>query len=148
MLILCLLALVSLALCSKGFYESRKNNPYGLTKFFYWMGIFVWADAVVFGAFWFLVSLSILFIIKSWLLFLLIVSVFYFVRSLGETIYWFNQQFSTINRNPPHTLRGYKLFKNDSIWFVYQIWWQCVTVISVITTIYFTVLWIRTIYSY
>jgi len=140
-----LLLLLSLFLFCKGVYESHKNNPYGLTKLFYWMGIFVWADAVVFGLFWFLVSLVILFVFKSWLLFLLIVSVFYLVRSVGETIYWLNQQFSTLNRNPPHTLRGYKLFKNDAIWFVYQIWWQCITVISIITTIYLAALWIKLI---
>ncbi len=136
-------ALVSLFVFLKGFFESaKKGNAYGETVNLFWMGIFVWADAVVFGAFWFLSAL-ISYILHDWVLFLLILSVFWAIRSLGETIYWFNQQFSTIDRNPPKNLRGYRFFKNDSIWFVYQIYWQCVTVASIIFTIYFAHQWLK-----
>ncbi|HSX08747.1 MAG TPA: hypothetical protein VLF93_01180 [Candidatus Saccharimonadales bacterium] len=138
-------ALFSFSIFIKGLVESYKKNAKGVTILLYWIGIFVWADAVVFGLFWFLASLFVLFIFRSWLLFLLIFSVFYLVRSIGETIYWFNQQFSHLERNPPHTLIGYRLFKDDSLWFVYQMWWQCIIVISVITTIYLTTLWIKTL---
>lgn len=130
----------------KGLYESvKKKNSFGETAFLSWLGIFVWGDAVIIGLFWFLSSLVCL-LVKDWILFLLILSVFWVVRSMGETSYWFNQQFSTINRNPPERLRGYRLFKNDSIWFIYQIYWQCVTVVSIIATIYFANLWLRSIH--
>ena len=133
--------LFSLALSLKGFYESYdKKNVYGLTPYLSPWGIFVWGDAVIFGIFWTLVSVAVL-ILKDWILFLLIISVFWVVRSFGEAIYWLNQQFSTINRNPPEKLMFYKLFKNDSVWFIYQIFWQSITVVSLIFTIYFAKIW-------
>jgi len=57
-------------------------------------------------------------------------------------MYWLHQQFSTLERNPPKSLLGYRFFGNDSIWFVYQIFWQCVTVIAVIASIYTAWLWL------
>ncbi len=132
---------LSLTLSIKGFNQSKvKNNVYGLTPYLLPLGIFVWGDAVIFGIFWALSSLVALFL-NDWILFLLIFCVFWTVRSLGETIYWFNQQFSPIKRNPPKNLPGYKYFKNDSIWFIYQIIMQCITVISTIFTIYFAKIW-------
>ena len=129
--------LFSLALSLKGFYESSaKKNVYGLTPHLFPFGIFVWGDAVIFGIFWTLVSVAVL-ILKDWILFLLIISVFWVVRSFGEAIYWLNQQFSTINRNPPEKLMFYKLFKNDSVWFIYQIFWQSITVVFFFFFIYF-----------
>jgi len=49
--------------------------------------MFVWGDAVIFGLFW-TVALIVAWVLKDWYLFLLIVSVFWVVRSLGETIYF------------------------------------------------------------
>jgi len=135
--------IIALLVFVKGLYKSTKEkNPYRETRYLSWMGIFVWGDAVVFGLFWFLSSL-ISYLLKDWLLFLLIISVFWIVRSLGETIYCFNQQFSNINRNPPERLRGYQFFKNDSIWFVYQISWQCVNGCMAVATIYLANLWLK-----
>jgi hypothetical protein len=126
----------------KGFYESnKKKNAYGLTILLFPFGIFVWGDAVIFGLFWTLSSIATL-LLKDWILFLLFISVFWLVRSAGETIYWFNQQFSPIKRNPPETLPLYKFFHNDSIWFIYQISMQCICVISIIFSIYFAHLWL------
>lgn len=126
----------------KGFHESNKEkNAFETTPFLLPLGIIVWGDAVAFGLFWIIVGIIVL-ILQDWILFLLIFSVFWVVRSLGETIYWFNQQFSQIVRNPPKTLPFYKYFHNDSIWFVHQIIWQCITVVSVIFSIYFAKLWL------
>ena len=133
--------ILSLLIFLKGIHETYvKKNPYGLTRPLLFWGIFVWGDAVIFGIFWTLVSVAVL-ILKDWILFLLIISVFWVVRSFGEAIYWLNQQFSTINRNPPEKLMFYKLFKNDSVWFIYQIFWQSITVVSLIFTIYFAKIW-------
>lgn len=137
-----LLGLFSVWVTLRAWKESiSKNNPYGLTKFLFLMGIFVWGDGLVIGPFWLLSSIF-CFLIKDWLLFWLIVSAFWFVRSVGETIYWFNQQFSSVIREPPERLFGYKLVKNNSIWFIHQTFWQCVSVITMIVTIYLTRLWI------
>jgi len=128
--------LISLLVAIRGGYEIRKkNNPFGEPFILFWLGIFVWGDAVILGFFWVLVSL-VCFLLKDWILFWLIISVFWVVRSLGEILYWINQQFSPIIRNPPKNLLGFRFFKNDSIWFIYQIFWQCVLVVSIVTTIH------------
>ncbi len=145
---LSIFGLFNLFIFIKGFYQCKiKANTYGITWALFPIGIFVWGDAVIFGLFWFGVSLASL-ILADWLLFLLIFSAFWLVRSLGETIYWFNQQFSNINRYPPEQLIGHKIFRGkiieeyDAIWFVNQIGMQCITVITIITTIYLTHLWL------
>jgi len=138
-----LYALFNLLIFIKGYYESKyKKNAYGFTRPLLFIGAFVWGDAVVFGPFWVLSSAVVL-LLKDWYLFLFIVSVFWVIRSLGETIYWFNQQFSTVNRNPIKNLPWNSIFHNDSVWFIHQIIWQCVTVISTIFSIYFASLWLR-----
>ena len=107
-------------------------------------GAFVWADIVVFGVFWALASIIVL-LTNDWILFLLLLSVFWVVRSLGETIYWFNQQFSTIIRYSPkgNSLLA-KIFRDDyTMWFVLQIFMQCITVVSLIFSIHFVHLWLK-----
>ena len=137
-------ALFNLVVFLQGFYQTKyKKNAFSLTRSLVFLGIFVWGDAVIFGPFWFSVSVTSL-LLKDWDLFLLSISIFWAVRSAGETIYWINQQFSTIKSNPPQTLFGYHIFHNSSIWFIYQIIWQCITVVSIIFSIYFTHQWLKT----
>lgn len=126
----------------KGSKESYKGkNTHGLVGVYVLTGAFVWADAVVFGSFWILTSLLTIYL-NDWILFLLFQSVFWTVRAWGESVYWFNQQFSErINVNPKE-MWDYNFFKNDSVWFVRQIQWQCVMVIGIISTIYLAKIWV------
>ncbi len=125
------------------FHQTKhKKNAFGLTRPLFFIGAFVWADVVVFSPFWIVASL-IPWYLQSWTLFLLILSVFWLVRSFGETLYWFNQQFSSINRNPIENLPLRSVFHNDSIWFVHQIFWQCISVLTIITTIYLSWSWLQ-----
>lgn len=117
-----------------------KQNPFGLTRGITWLGIFVWGDALVIAPLWILTSLLSLFL-GDWILFCLIASIFWSVRSLGEVIYWLNEQFAAKKRNQPHTLVGFSLVKSEAIWFIYQIVWQCVMVISIVSSIYFAKVW-------
>jgi hypothetical protein len=134
--------LLSLLFFLKGYYEvTKKKNVFGLTNHLVFLGAFVWGDIIVLGPFWILIS-TVTILLNDWYLFLLILSVFWVVRSLGETIYWLNEQFATKNRNPANTLRFYKIFKNDSVWFVYQLINQCILVVSIIFSIYFAKLWL------
>lgn len=136
--------LFNLLVSIKGFYESKyKRNAFGLTRPLVIIGVFVWGDAVVFGPFWTAVSLLSL-VLQDWYLFFLITSIFWVVRSYGEVIYWLNQQFSTLKRNPIETLPWQSIFHNDSVWFVHQIIWQCAMVISLVLTIYFSHTWLQT----
>lgn len=105
------------------------------------MGSFVWADHVVFALFW-TISAIICLLLHDYLLFALIFSVFWLVRSVGESMYWFLQQFSQINRNPPENFKIHKIFHNNSVWFVHQIYWQVITVTTIITTLTLATVWI------
>lgn len=120
----------------------EKNNL-GLTPQFYIYGAFVWADMVVFGVFWFLFSFLTLYLQDS-VLFLLGYSLFWVIRSLGETIYFFNQQYSNINRTTHKDFFFAAVFGNDdyTIWFVMQIFMQCLTVVSLLASLYFGKLWL------
>lgn len=134
---------VNLGLSVKAYYECKhKKNAFGLTMPLYPLGMYVWGDALIFGMFWALAAIASV-ILQDFLLFLLIVSVFYLVRSIGETIYWFNQQFSTIIRMRPEDYPTHKIFHNDSVWFIFQIANQCVTVVTIITTVYLFSLWLK-----
>lgn len=125
-----------------GVFSSSRGKTNGLTPQYLPLGAFVWADAVVFGLFWVIVSVF-TFLFQDGLLFLLIMSVFWGVRSLGEIIYWLNEQFSTINRNPPEKfIFLFKIFPNDSVWFINQIFWQCVLVVSIIFSVKLFTLWL------
>lgn len=140
-LIYALLAFFSAIL---GYKKCRfEKNNLGIVGFFTIYGAFVWADVVVFGIFWFLFSLVTIFL-GDWVLFLLGLSLFWLVRSIGETIYWFNQQFSTIQRYRASDFPFLaKIFHNDyTVYFVLQICMQCVTVVSAILSIYLTKLWL------
>jgi hypothetical protein len=126
-----------------GFYQSKyRKNAFGNTRYLYPFGVFVWGDAVIICAFWALSSLTAL-LLNDLILFLLIISTFWLTRSVGETMYWIAQQFSTLPKNPPKRLMAHSVFHNDSIWFIYQISWQSLTVITLISTIYLTHLWLK-----
>jgi hypothetical protein len=127
----------------KGLYESAvKKNPYGQQT--YWInlyGAFVWGDMVVLGLFWFLGGM-IIWYLNDWNLFLLTLSIFWLIRSLGETLYWFLVQFSQKVTDPPERFYLSKFFPGNSIWFIHQLFWQCISVTTLILTIYFTNQWL------
>ena len=134
--------LSSFAFFIKSLHETKnKKRAYGLTPYLFFLGAFVWGDVLVLGPFWIASTIFVL-LLNDWYLFLLIISIFWAIRSLGETIYWLNEQFAGKNRNPPHTLNFHKLIEGDAIWFVYQLFWQCVFVFSVIASIYIANLWL------
>jgi len=119
--------------------QVRGGNTFKTTPWLLPLGIFVWGDGLVILLFWI-----------AWLIFSMLVqniyisltlwALFWVVRSLGEVIYWLNQQFSIIKRNDPKSLLGGKLF-GEGVWFVYQIAWQCVLVIMIFVTIWSLRFW-------
>lgn len=119
-----------------GFRQTyRHKNPYGLTPWLLPYGIFVWGDAVILGLFWTLISVvSLLWHNASF--FALMQSLYWMVRSSGEVMYWFLQQFASVKRDLPHTLWGQALFPGESIWFAYQLVWQIVLVLSIASTLF------------
>lgn len=120
----------------------RRKKSYGHPPGIYgFYGAFVWADLVVFGAFWTLISLA-AFILQDFIFFLLSVSLFWLIRSIGETTYWFLQQFTPRRGNEPTKFWFHSIFHGDSVWFVYQIYWQCITIITLLTTLYLSYVWL------
>lgn len=145
LILVAIYAIVSFLVFLKSLQESiNKKNSYGDTYFLYPLGIFVWGDGIIVGFFW-TISAFISIALKDFLFFLVIISFFWVVRSYGEMTYWFHQQFSPIIRNPAEKLVGYKYIKKDSIWFMYQVLWQCMLVISLILSIYLVFLWIKSL---
>jgi len=126
-----------------GYIEVKlNNNPYGIARLFGLLGVFVWGDALPIGLFWFSVSILVS-VLQDWILFLLTISVFWMIRSGGEIIYWIAEQFAFNHRNKPHTLLFSNFFQKESIWFIYQVFWQLILVISIIFTIYFSAAWLN-----
>ncbi len=141
-ILLVFVAIYSFTAFLKGYRQTKiKNNPYGLSKWFNPLGSFVWADAVIFGIFFFCVSI-ISFAFRDFILFLLIFSVFWTVRSIGEQLYWFHEQFAVNHRNPEHTLWMHRWFPRNSSWIANQIFNQCLSVIGIILSAYLFKIWL------
>lgn len=130
-----LFAVISVAILITSKKQLNKNNPGGLTHWLLPFGIFVWGDGIILASFWILVSLLVLWF-QDWLLFALIYVLFWMVRSLGEIFYWFLQQFSSIIKDPPKNLWLSRFMPGESVWYGYQLIWQCVFVISSICFVY------------
>jgi hypothetical protein len=58
------------------------------------------------------------------------------VRSAGEVVYWLLQQFAVTKRDAPETLFCHSIFPGESIWFAYQVFWQLVLVVSVVSLVF------------
>jgi len=131
LIIYCALAII---FTITGLILSRRGKAYKKFWPLNLIGAFVWGDALIFGPFWILSSI-IAMLAQRWFVFELIFLCFWLVRSFGETIYWFNQQFSSTIREKPETVIFYPLVKNNSVWFLMQIWWQCITAASLVLLI-------------
>ncbi len=141
-IIVILVAIYSFIAFIKGYRETKiKRNPYGLSKWFNPISAFVWADAVVFGLFFLFVSIFSL-LVQDFILFLLIFSVSWTVRSIGESVYWFLEQYADNHRNPEHTLFLSRWFPRNSSWIANQVFNQCLSVIGIITSAYLLKIWL------
>ena len=144
--LLILYSLFAWIIAIKGFYEaSQRGNAFRVTHYLAWLGIFVWGDAIVVGIFWtFAVVVSLL--LDNIYFFLFIYSLFWSVRGIGEMVYWLNQQFSPLRRNPPEKLTGYHLFRNESLWFMYQLYWQCIVVAAIAGALFSGTMWVKSLF--
>ncbi len=141
-ILITIFALYSLSGVLMGSQQIKKYLSFYPTYIYYLLGAFVWGDVFIFGIFWTLISILV-FIFDDWTLFWVFVSVFWFIRSLGETIYWLLQQFASKSREPVEKVAFYSFFKNESVWFVQQIIWQCITVVTLISSVWLVNLWLK-----
>jgi hypothetical protein len=135
-------SVVSLTILIIAYKEvSIKRRAFTITPWLAPLGIFVWADALVIGFFW-LLWCSFTFFWQDWWFFMSGVSAFWLVRSLGEVNYWMLQQFLKPATNEPHKLWGNRFHKGDDIWIAYQVAWQCVAVVSLLSLAYSAYHWL------
>lgn len=142
---LTLFALINLMLFLQSIDEIRFNkNSYKTTQMLSILGAFVWGDVLIIAPFWFIVSFVSI-IANNMYLFLLSFSLFWVIRSFGEMIYWISEQFAVTKRNQPEKLLFHGFLKNTSVWFIYQVFAQCIFVCAVILSIYFSAKWLHSI---
>lgn len=96
---------------------------------------FLCGGTVLLGLFWAILC-AVALMLQNTQLMLITYAVFWMVRSSGEIIYWFLQQFASNKKDPPHTLIGQAIFPGESIWFAYQVFWQIILVISSVSLLY------------
>lgn len=141
-ILLVLVAFYALIGFWKGYRQTKiKNNPYGLSYWFNPISAYVWADAVIFGLFFLIVSVFSL-LIQDFILFVLVFTIFWTVRSVGESIYWFLEQFAHDHKNPEHTLWISRWFPRNSSWIANQIIHQCIAVVGIIASVYLFKIWL------
>jgi hypothetical protein len=140
-LIYSVLVIVGLLTFVFSYLKSKKGESFVVTNYLFFLGIFVWGDGLIFGPLWSIAG--VFFGLQNDLTGLLVfISVFWLVRSYGEVMYWMQEQFVKNHRNDCKKMIGYSIVKNESIYFLYQIVWQSVMIISIISTIYFVNIWI------
>jgi hypothetical protein len=104
-----------------------KFNPFKSTPWLFPLGIFVWGDVPIIIGFWML-AMGMMWMGGKSNLFPLVVLVFWWVRALGEIIYWIHEQFAVKHRNDPDKLWGHQWMPGEAIYFGYQLFWQMVMV--------------------
>lgn len=104
-------------------------------------GAFVWGDLFVFSMLWTILGI-ILWRLKKPIYFLLVLSIFWLVRSSGEASYWFLQQFHPDTIPWAEHFNRIWIFANISdkdYWVVNQITHQSIVVLSLLGVIYSTI---------
>ena len=134
----------TIALASGYYHAIKKQNPFGLTPWLFFIGSFVWGDALLLGLFWSIVS-AMCVVFNQVHLFVFTYSVFWIIRSFGEVQYWMHQQFTSVIRDQPETLWLHRFVRSSAVWFMYQVFWQCFAVISIVSSVFFGWVWINSL---
>lgn len=100
------------------------------------IGIYVWGDAYIFIPFHIIVFLFSLISLRFGLL---LWAVFFSIRSLGEILYWFLQQFGDRSYRPYDF--GFKKLDNHAIYIFYQTIMTVHATVSITALIIFIKFW-------
>lgn len=121
-------------------------------RFILWasgIGAFVWEDMLIFALYNIMAS-SIILWIHDFRCALLFADVFWIVRSVGETFYWFLQQFNQPTEYPHNyyawNCNGWVKFllgniSNQKFFILFQIFWQVATVLAIVGLIWILKNW-------
>jgi hypothetical protein len=128
-------------------FKNVYNSDETVTLIYIWgsaIGAFVWEDLLVFSLFNIVVPIIII-LLKDNRYTLLFPLFFWLVRSLGETLYWFLQQFNQptvyphdqYNWNEMSLLRNiFGEISNQKYFILFQICWQCITTLTLVGIVY------------
>jgi hypothetical protein len=152
MVALCIaLALVSLTVTCIALLHVR-NSKEKFTFIYRWgilLGSFVWEDLLVFSFALFLVA-SIVLIIRDIRIGLLGFGIFWVVRSAGEALYFFLQQFHEPTHSPHEISSHLSLLRpllgdicDQKGMIIMQVFWQTIVTISACLVILLLINWVR-----
>lgn len=109
-----------------------------------WVGAFVWEDLMVFSLYNIVATIAIL-LIRDYRYILVFINSFWIVRSLGETRYWFLQQFNQPTQYP-HNYYAWHWnpviqwipgnISDQKYFIIFQVFWQVVTVFAFVGIVY------------
>lgn len=123
------------------------RNNFETVTFITWaysLGAFIWEDLLIFSIYN-IIACLITFLFNDFRFILIFPICFWFIRSLGETFYWFLQQFHEPDNYP---LNKYswsnggllKLFlgdlSNQKYFIIHQISWQVISVLCLVDIIW------------
>jgi hypothetical protein len=100
------------------------------------MGVYVWGDALIFIPFHIIIFIYSLFSLKFALL---VWSIFFSIRSLGEVMYWLLQQFSDRSYRPYDF--GFTKLDNNAIYILYQTLMTVYATVSLTAVVIFILYW-------
>lgn len=143
------LSILFLTLAVLAFQRIRQAK--GIITFTYhWgflIGAFIWVDVLIFSLYGCIAS-AITYFIGEPKIGLLFFIVFWIVRSAGETLYFFLQQFHQPQHHPhnidEHFILLRKVFPNlntQQCYIFMQITWQCILMFSVVSLVWVLMLW-------
>ena len=148
-IILLSLALVFLLLFLTSLIKVKKSNK-KINFIYSWgclLGAFVWEDLLVFSFYFLAITLITLLVqdVHIWILFVLI---FWMVRSSGEALYFFLQQF-IVPKHYPHDLaehiKRYTLvssrLSDQQVMILMQVFYQVMLTITIGTLVLFLLNW-------
>jgi len=141
--------ILNLTLSLLSFYKIKQNKKQ-CEFIYFWgslFGAFVWEDLFIFALYNFLTVIA-AFLLTDLRVILLTFIVFWVVRSAGETLYFFLQQFIE-PKHHPHNISNHfntlkKLFGNISeqkCMIIMQVCFQLITVTSLVALIYLLKNW-------
>lgn len=123
-------------------FQIAQGNFAGFEPLLYWFGLpygsFIWGDLLVFSLLWLAISLVLLKIENPrffWIAFF----AFWAVRSSGEAMYWFIQQFNPKSIPWPQLFPRVWILKglsNKEFWVFNQVTHQSIAIASILGLIY------------
>lgn len=108
--------------------KCKHNGFYGDTFWLFPLGVYVWGDGIVLGAFWFFSGFLFLILDMSLIWILRYILLFWLIRSGYEVMYWFISQFVDQEYCPPIG-KNVSWLEPNQVKILYQVAHTCAMVV-------------------